>query len=216
MRKRKPRVGAFGVCEPIPIAPEREKPGRVPDKLEPLVRRMLELLGEDPDREGLRRTPVRMARSLRELTSGYGADIDGILNGALFRIDYNEMVLVKDITFYSMCEHHVLPFFGKAHVAYVPDGRVVGLSKIPRIVEVFSRRFQLQERMTSQIASVLQEKLRPLGVGVVIEARHLCLEMRGAQSILSPTVTSTMLGCFLKDATRKEFLSLIHPGRSDV
>ena len=183
---------------------------RAQDPLEPLVTRLLEGLGEDPRREGLRRTPLRVAKSLRELTEGYRADVDAIINDALFAVDYNEMVCVKDITFYSLCEHHALPFFGKAHVAYIPDGRVVGLSKIPRIVEVFARRFQLQERMTGQIANVLRQKLRPLGVGVVIEARHLCMEMRGAQSIQSPTLTSTMLGSFQKDArTREEFLNLI-------
>jgi GTP cyclohydrolase IA len=154
---------------------------------------------------------LRIAKAWRELTSGYAADVDKIINQALFTVDYNEMVCVKDITFYSLCEHHGLPFFGKAHVAYVPNGRVVGLSKLPRLVEVFSRRLQLQERMTSQIANVLLQKLRPMGVGVILEARHLCLEMRGAQSLLSPTITSTMLGSFQKDArTREEFLRLIH------
>ena len=180
------------------------------DPLEPLVRRQLELLGEDVEREGLRQTPLRVAKALRDLTCGYKANVDRIVNSALFSVDYNEMVCVRDITFFSLCEHHVLPFFGKAHVAYIPDGRVVGLSKIPRIVEVFARRLQLQERMTGQIAKVLQDKLQPLGVGVIIEARHLCMEMRGAQSIQSPTVTSTLLGCFQEDATRKEFLNLVH------
>ncbi len=180
------------------------------DALEEHFRRLLSQLGEDPDREGLVKTPARMARAWRELTAGYGADVDAIVNDALFSVAYNEMVLVKDITFYSLCEHHGLPFFGKAHVAYVPDRRVIGLSKIPRLVNVFARRLQVQERMTSQIAETLQEKLRPLGVGVVLEARHLCMEMRGAQSLLSPTVTSSMLGTFQKDArTREEFLRLL-------
>ncbi len=200
-----------GHGDPVPVAPHRDEPGRTPDALEPLVREMLKLVGEDPGREGLRRTPLRVAKAWRELTAGYDADIDEIINDALFTVDYNEMVLVKDITFYSQCEHHLLPFFGKAHVAYIPDGKVVGLSKIPRLVEVFSRRLQLQERLTSQIANTLQDKLHPLGVAVVIEARHLCMEMRGAQSLLSPTVTSKMLGCFQKDSrTREEFLTLVH------
>lgn len=212
MRARKGRSRLRnGNGEPVPVAAQRDDPGRKPDELEPLVRRMLELVGEDPQREGLRRTPLRIAKAWRELTAGYEADIDKIINEALFSVDYNEMVLVKDITLYSLCEHHGLPFFGKAHVAYVPDGKVVGLSKIPRLVEVYSRRLQLQERLTSQIAGVLQEKLNPLGVAVIIEARHLCMEMRGAQSLLSPTVTSKMLGCFQKDArTREEFLTLVH------
>ncbi|MBI4348045.1 MAG: GTP cyclohydrolase I FolE [Elusimicrobia bacterium] len=196
--------------DPVPATSEAAGPeGR--DPIEPHVQKILELVGEDPDREGLRRTPLRIAKAWRELTSGYSADVDKIINQALFTVDYNEMVCVKDVTFYSLCEHHGLPFFGKAHVAYIPNGRVVGLSKIPRLVQVFARRLQLQERMTSQIASVLQEKLKPLGVGVVVEARHLCMEMRGAESLHSPTVTSTMLGAFQKDArTREEFLGLIH------
>lgn len=180
------------------------------DDIAGLVRRLLAGLGEDPRREGLARTPERVARSLKELTAGYHADIDRLMNGAQFSVEYSEMVLVKDITFYSICEHHLLPFFGKAHVAYIPDGRVIGLSKIPRLVQVFARRLQVQENMTSQIAATLQRKLRPLGVGVVLEARHLCMEMRGAQSQLSPTVTSAMLGAFRKDArTREEFLALL-------
>ena len=179
------------------------------DPIAALVKDLLRLLGEDPSRDGLLKTPDRVARSLRDLTSGYGVDIDSVINGALFDVTYSEMVLVKDITLYSLCEHHNLPFFGKAHVAYVPNGRVVGLSKIPRIVNVFARRLQVQERLTSQIADTLMKKLKPLGVGVIIEARHLCMEMRGAQSLLSPTVTSSMLGSFRKDPrTREEFLKL--------
>lgn len=197
-------------AEPVPAAPESDGPAGS-DPIEGPVREILKLIGEDPGREGLKRTPLRIAKAWRELTAGYKADVDRIINEALFTVDYNEMVCVKDITFYSLCEHHGLPLFGKAHVAYIPNGRVVGLSKIPRLVEVFARRLQLQERMTSQIANVLNQKLRPLGVGVVLEARHLCMEMRGAQSLHSPTITSTMLGAFQKDArTRDEFLDLIH------
>jgi len=179
-----------------------------------LVRNLLAELGEDPEREGLLKTPARVAKSLRDLTSGYGADIDRVINGALFTVDYSEMVIVKDITFYSLCEHHLIPFFGKAHVAYIPAGRVVGLSKIPRLVQVFAKRLQVQERMTEQIARVMMDKLKPMGVGVVLEARHLCMEMRGPQSQLSPTVTSAMLGTFRSDhRTREEFLNLIRRGR---
>ncbi len=175
-----------------------------------LVKNMLTQLGEDPYREGLVRTPTRVAKSLRELTSGYHVDIDRLINGALFDVPYSEMVVVKDIDFYSLCEHHLLPFFGKCHVAYIPDGKVIGLSKIPRIVEVFSRRLQVQERLTSQIAEIIENKIHPLGAAVVMEARHLCMEMRGAQSKNSPTVTSAMVGSFRKDPrTREEFLRLI-------
>jgi GTP cyclohydrolase I len=171
---------------------------------------ILEQLGEDPGREGLLKTPDRVAKALRELTSGYDADVDEMINNALFTEAYNEMVVVKDITFYSMCEHHLLPFFGKAHVAYIPDTKIVGLSKIPKLVDIFAKRLQVQERMTNQIAETLNRKLHPLGVAVVCEARHLCMEMRGAESLLSPTVTSSMIGCFHKDErTRAEFLKLI-------
>ncbi|MBI5631172.1 MAG: GTP cyclohydrolase I FolE [Elusimicrobia bacterium] len=173
--------------------------------------RILAELGEDPEREGLVKTPQRVAKALRELTAGYRADVDKIINDALFTEAYNEMVLVKDITFFSLCEHHLLPFFGKAHVAYIPDKKIIGLSKLPKIVDIFARRLQVQERMTNQIAAILSQKLKPLGVGVVIQARHLCMEMRGAESLLSPTVTSSMLGCFQKDPrTREEFLNLIN------
>src|SRR2546430_40989 len=171
-----------------------------------LVKNILIHLGEDPFREGLVKTPQRVAKSLRELTSGYHVDIDRLINGALFDVPYSEMVVVKDIDFYSLCEHHLLPFFGKCHVAYIPDGKVIGLSKIPRIVDVFSRRLQVQERLTSQIAEIIQNKIKPLGVAVVMEARHLCMEMRGAQSKNSPTLTSAMVGAFRKDPrTRDEF-----------
>ena len=175
-----------------------------------LVRRILIELGEDPTREGLARTPVRVERALRFLTSGYGADIDAILNGALFTVDYSEMVIVKDIDFYSLCEHHMLPFFGKCHVAYLPDKKVVGISKIARLVEMYSRRLQIQERMTSQIAEAIAEHLQPFGVAVVIEARHLCMIMRGVQKQDSMAITRAMLGKFKEDGRlRMEFMSLI-------
>ncbi len=171
---------------------------------------MLIELGEDPGREGLAKTPDRVERSLRFLTSGYGTDVDQMLNGALFTVDYSEMVIVKDIDFFSLCEHHLLPFFGKCHVAYIPGTRVVGLSKIPRLVEVFSRRLQIQERLTAQIAETLDEKLAPLGVAVVMEATHLCMSMRGVEKQNSFAVTSTMLGVFRDNArTRMEFLELV-------
>ncbi len=156
-----------------------------------------------------------MEKSLRFLTQGYAADVDAVLNNALFSVDYNEMVIVKDIDFYSLCEHHLLPFFGKCHVAYIPQGRVVGLSKIPRLVEIFSRRLQVQERLTSQIAETLRDKIRPLGVGIVVEASHLCMSMRGVEKQNSVAVTSAMLGVFQHDArTRMEFLELIK--RADI
>ncbi|MDP3540973.1 MAG: GTP cyclohydrolase I FolE [Elusimicrobiota bacterium] len=167
-------------------------------------------LGEDPKREGLAKTPHRVAKALRELTSGYRVDLDALINEALFTECYDEMVIVRDIAFYSMCEHHMLPFFGRAHVAYLPNKKIIGLSKIPKIVEVFARRLQVQERLTMDIAYTLADKLKPIGVGVIMEARHLCMEMRGAESHHSPTTTSCMLGVFKKDArTRKEFLELV-------
>ncbi len=179
-----------------------------------LVRNGLLYLGEDPHREGLERTPQRVAKSLQELTNGYKVDVDKLINEALFDVPYNEMVLVRDIDFYSLCEHHMLPFFGKCHVAYIPDGKVVGLSKIPRLVEAFSRRLQVQERLTSQIAEIILAKIKPLGVAVVMEARHLCMEMRGAQSKNSPTVTSAMIGVFHTDArTREEFLGFVNASK---
>jgi len=174
------------------------------------VRDMLVQVGEDPTREGLLRTPQRVADSLRFLTGGYEQSVDEVVNGAVFAEDYSEMVLVKDIEVYSLCEHHMLPFYGKAHVAYVPDGRVVGLSKLPRIVEVFARRLQVQERLTTEIAGAIDEVLRPLGVAVVVEASHLCLMMRGIQKQNSSTVTSCMRGCFMTDErTRSEFMELL-------
>ena len=178
--------------------------------MQDLVRNLLAELGEDPDREGLLNTPRRVEKAMRFLTSGYAADIDQVLNNALFTVDYSEMVIVKDIDFYSLCEHHLLPFFGKCHVAYLPSNRVIGLSKIPRIVDVFSRRLQVQERLTSQIADTISEKIAPLGVAVVVEATHLCMSMRGVEKQNSFAVTSSMLGTFRSDArTRMEFLELI-------
>ena len=181
--------------------------------MDDLIRQLLAAIGETPSREGLLETPRRVEKSLRFLTSGYRADIDQIVNDALFTVEYNEMVMVRDIDMYSLCEHHLLPFFGKCHVAYIPDGKVIGLSKIPRIVDVFARRLQVQERLTTQIAETLAEKLRPLGVAVVIEATHLCMAMRGVEKQNSVTVTSAMRGVFQDDhRTRGEFLELIHRG----
>jgi GTP cyclohydrolase I len=178
--------------------------------MQDLIRKLLSELGEDPDREGLLSTPRRVEKALAFLTSGYRADIDQVLNGALFTVDYSEMVIVKDIDFYSLCEHHLLPFFGKCHVAYVPSNRVIGLSKIPRLVEVFSRRLQVQERLTGQIADIICEKIAPLGVAVVMEATHLCMSMRGVEKQNSCAVTSSMLGVFRDTArTRMEFLELL-------
>ena len=178
--------------------------------MQDIIRQLLAALGENPSREGLVDTPRRVEKSLKYLTSGYTADIDTVLNNALFTVDYNEMVIVKDIDFYSLCEHHLLPFFGRCHIAYIPQGRVIGLSKIPRLVEVFARRLQIQERMTSQIAETIREKIDPLGVGVVIEATHLCMAMRGVEKQNAYAITSSMLGGFQHDArTRMEFLELI-------
>ena len=180
------------------------------DRIPPLVASLLGELGEDPDREGLKATPARVARALRQLTDGYEMDVDDVIAGAVFEQDYDEMVLVKDVPFYSLCEHHMLPFFGTCHVGYLPKGRVVGLSKIPRLVEVFAHRLQLQERMTREIAEALMAALTPRGVGVVVEARHLCMEMRGVQKTGSQLITSCMLGTFRRDPrTRAEFLELV-------
>jgi GTP cyclohydrolase I len=177
---------------------------------EELVREMLVRLGEDPKREGLLRTPDRMQRAMEYLTRGYKEDPDAMLKGALFTVTYDEMVIVKDVEMFSLCEHHMLPFFGKVHVAYIPNGKVIGLSKIPRLIEIFSRRLQIQERLTTQIAESIQKAIEPQGVGVVIEARHLCMMMRGVEKQHSSAVTSAMLGCFRDEQeTRTEFLSLI-------
>jgi GTP cyclohydrolase IA len=174
-----------------------------------MYREILIRLGEDPDRDGLMQTPARVEKSMAFLTKGYNEDPAKILRGALFEVDYDEMVIVKDVEMFSLCEHHLLPFFGKVHVAYIPKGRVIGLSKIPRLVEVFARRLQVQERLTRQIADTIQEAINPQGVGVVIEARHLCMMMRGIEKQHSSTVTSAMVGCFREKETRTEFLSLV-------
>ena len=176
------------------------------------LRRVLALLGEDPKREGLRRTPERMERALRFLTAGYHQDPDKVINAALYSVPYDEMVIVKDIEVFSLCEHHLLPFFGKCHIAYIPNQKVVGLSKLPRLVNLYARRLQLQERLTSQIAQTIWERLEPQGVGVIVEARHLCMVMRGVEKQHSVAVTSAMLGCFRTDPeTRQEFLALAQP-----
>jgi len=180
-----------------------------------LVRKVIALVGEDPNREGLRKTPERFEKALKFLTSGYNQNIDNVLNGATFSVHYDEMVVVKDIEFFSLCEHHLLPFFGKAHVAYLPSKRVLGLSKIARLVNMFARRLQIQERMTSQIAQAIEEKISPEGVGVIIEARHLCMQMRGVEKQHGQAVTSAMLGSFRHNKqTRDEFLSLVRQRKS--
>ena len=177
---------------------------------EELVRETLVRLGEDPEREGLVRTPERVHKAFEFLTRGYNEDPEAMLKNALFTVTYDEMVIVKDIEVFSLCEHHMLPFFGKVHVAYIPNGKVIGLSKIPRLIEIFSRRLQIQERLTTQIAETIQKVIQPQGVGVVIEARHLCMMMRGVEKQHSAAVTSSMLGCFREEQeTRTEFLSLI-------
>jgi GTP cyclohydrolase I len=180
-----------------------------------LLRELLVRLGEDPDRDGLVRTPERMQKSLEYLTKGYQQDPDKVLQGALFDVPYDEMVIVKDVEMFSLCEHHLLPFFGKVHVAYIPNGKVLGLSKIPRLVDIFARRLQVQERLTVQLAETIQNAIQPQGVGVVIEARHLCVMMRGVEKQHSSAVTSHMLGSFRNsDKTREEFLSLIRNGKN--
>jgi GTP cyclohydrolase IA len=178
---------------------------------EDLVQEILVRLGEDPKREGLVRTPNRVRRAYEFLTKGYKEDPEAMLKNALFTVTYDEMVIVKDIEMFSLCEHHMLPFFGKVHVAYIPNGKVIGLSKLARLIEIFSRRLQIQERLTTQIAETIQKAIEPQGVGVVIEARHLCMMMRGVEKQHSAAVTSSMLGCFRDEQeTRTEFLSLIH------
>jgi GTP cyclohydrolase I len=184
--------------------------GAALDPMEEAVRQLLLQLHEDPEREGLAKTPQRVAEMLRFLTKGYHQDIDQVLNGALYAVAYDEMVMVKDIEIFSLCEHHLLPFFGRCHVAYIPTEKVIGLSKIPRLVDVFARRLQVQERLTNQIAETIMEKINPQGVGVVIEAKHLCMIMRGVEKQNSVAVTSAMLGVFRdRQATRQEFLSLV-------
>jgi GTP cyclohydrolase I len=178
--------------------------------LERLIHDFLKELGEDPEREGLERTPARVAKAFKYLTSGYGQDVHEVLNGALFTEEYDEMVVVKDIDFYSLCEHHLLPFFGKCHIAYMPSNKIVGLSKMPRLVEMFSRRLQVQERLTTQIAHTIDEVLQPRGVAVVMEALHMCMLMRGVEKQNSKAVTSAMLGAFRdRPETRAEFMELI-------
>ncbi|MEB2804516.1 GTP cyclohydrolase I FolE [Campylobacter upsaliensis] len=184
------------------------------EKFENCVKNMLELIGENPQREGLLKTPTRVFKSYEFLTNGYQKDVKEILNNALFDSSNNEMVLVRDIEFYSLCEHHLLPFFGRAHIAYIPDKKVVGLSKIPRLVEVFARRLQIQEQLTEQIAEALMQNVGAKGVGVVLEARHMCVEMRGVQKANSTTSTSALRGLFLKnEKTRREFFSLINSSK---
>jgi len=186
-----------------------------PDSIAAHMQRVLELIGEDPKREGLVRTPERAEKALRFLTSGYEVDVEKLINGALFTHECDEMVVVRDIEFFSTCEHHLLPFFGKLHVGYLPDKKVIGLSKIPRLVDAFARRLQLQERLTHQVAQTLQEVLQPKGVGVICEARHFCMMMRGVEKQHSGTLTSAMLGAFRsRKETRDEFLSLVHKPQS--
>src|SRR2546430_5735435 len=191
--------------------PKIETPTLTSATYEELVREMLVRLGEDPQREGLAQTPKRVQKAFEFLTRGYNEDPEALLRKALFTVNYDEMVIVKDVEMFSLCEHHLLPFFGKVHVAYIPNGKVIGLSKIPRLIEIFSRRLQIQERLTTQIAEAIQNTIEPQGVGVVIEARHLCMMMRGVEKQHSSAVTSSMLGCFRDEQeTRTEFLSLIN------
>ena len=191
-----------------PIVQEGKRPSQ--DAIEGDYREILAFVGEDPNREGLLRTPHRVAEALKFLTSGYQQDVQTLLNGAIFHEDYDDMVVVKDIEFYSMCEHHMLPFFGKAHVAYIPNGKIVGLSKIPRLVDMFARRLQVQERMTTQIAEALETALQPKGVAIVVEGVHMCMRMRGVEKQESSMVTSHVMGSFRTDrATRQEFMALV-------
>jgi GTP cyclohydrolase I len=209
-------IGATSTAERMEpeIAPRRPRIFDVDaagHEMESLVRRQLELVGEDPDRDGLLRTPERVARALAWLTQGYATDVREVVGSGVFEEEHDAMVMVRDIEMYSMCEHHMLPFFGKVHVAYVPDGKIIGLSKLPRIVEVFARRLQVQERLTQQIADAICDVLQPRGVGVVIEASHLCMMMRGVEKQNSSTITSALRGVFRDDArTREEFLRLAH------
>src|SRR3954469_10062339 len=186
-----------------------ETPALADATLSELVHEMIARLGEDPSREGLSRTPERVEKAMQFLTKGYTQDPEQLLKSALFTVNYDEMVIVKDIEMFSLCEHHMLPFFGKVHVAYIPNGKVIGLSKLPRLIEIFSRRLQVQERLTTQIAETIQNVIQPQGVGVVVEARHLCMMMRGVEKQHSSAVTSAMLGVFRDLDTRTEFLSLV-------
>jgi GTP cyclohydrolase I len=210
-----PRAGGMeSMAQPMAVSKTVRRTAGVDEGLsefstEEMYREILSRLGENPGREGLRSTPARVEKAMAFLTKGYDEDAAKILRGALFDEDYDEMVIVKDIEMFSLCEHHMLPFFGKVHVAYIPNGKVLGLSKIPRLVEVFARRLQIQERLTRQIADAIQEAIAPRGVGVVIEARHLCMMMRGIEKQHSFTVTSAMVGCFGQKETRLEFLSLV-------
>jgi GTP cyclohydrolase IA len=198
------------MSKPTEIVLHENKLEMPKESIADLVRKMIQLVGEDPNREGLRKTPERFEKAFKFLTGGYLQNVDSVLNGATFSVHYDEMVVVKDIEFFSLCEHHLLPFFGKAHVAYLPSKRVLGLSKIARLVNMFARRLQIQERMTIQIAESIQEKISPEGVGVIIEARHLCMQMRGVEKQHGQAVTSAMLGSFRHNKqTRDEFLSLV-------
>jgi GTP cyclohydrolase I len=202
------------VTKPTEILLSEPKVEGSKESIADLVRKMIVQLGEDPDREGLRRTPERYEKALKFLTSGYQQNLESVMNGATFSVSYDEMVVVKDIEFFSLCEHHLLPFFGKAHVAYLPSKRVLGLSKVARLVNMFARRLQIQERMTSQIAEAIESKISPEGVGVIIEARHLCMQMRGVEKQHGQAVTSAMLGSFRHNKqTRDEFLSLVRSQR---
>jgi GTP cyclohydrolase IA len=186
------------------------KEGANVENVASLVRKMIALIGEDPEREGLKKTPERYEKALKFLTSGYHQSLDHLLNGATFSVCYDEMVVVKDIEFFSLCEHHILPFFGKAHVAYLPNKKVIGLSKVARLVNMYARRLQIQERLTNQIARALEDKIAPQGVGVIVEARHLCMQMRGVEKQHGRAVTSAMLGAFRDNKqTRDEFLALV-------
>ena len=199
------------------MKPTLETPTLTSATFEDLTKELLVRLGEDPDREGLQSTPSRVHKAYEFLTRGYREDPEAMLKNALFTVTYDEMVIVKDVEMFSLCEHHMLPFFGKVHVAYIPNGKVIGLSKIPRLIETFSRRLQIQERLTTQIAETIQKVIQPQGVGVVIEARHLCMMMRGVEKQHSAAVTSSMLGCFREEQeTRQEFLSLIRQRPNSV
>jgi GTP cyclohydrolase I len=196
--------------EELLLEPKGAKDGAKEENIAALVRKMISLVGEDPNREGLRKTPERFEKAFKFLTSGYHQNVDHVLNGATFSVAYDQMVIVKDIEFFSLCEHHLLPFFGKCHVAYLPNKKVIGLSKVARLVNMFARRLQIQERLTNQIAQAIAEKISPEGVGVIIEARHLCMQMRGVEKQHGQAVTSAMLGAFRQNKeTRDEFLSLV-------